>query len=154
MLHVPGAIVRWETPASVLFPLFTPNQPPVSGRRRSELLLWTNDIQSTRPNCLVHAEHEILIFLYFEPSGSDYDTALYLMVETKEDKQMHLIATKEGLGQYEPVVDWEQYFNGVLEAWKQTKKLPEGDCGYWRSWNEQQLAQRSPLVPQDGPPAG
>src|ERR1035437_607481 len=68
MLHVPGAIVRWETPASVLFPLFTPNQPPVSGRRRSELLLWTNDIQSTRPNCLVHAEHEILIFLYFKPA--------------------------------------------------------------------------------------
>src|ERR1039457_1385138 len=66
MLHLPTAIVRWETPASFLFPLFIPNQPPVSGRRRSELPLSITVTHSTRQECLVHTEHEILIFLYFE----------------------------------------------------------------------------------------
>src|ERR1039457_3731294 len=74
MLHLPTAIVRWETPASFLFPLFPPlftplfppNQPPVSGRRRSELPLSITVTHSTRQECLVHTEQEILIFLYFE----------------------------------------------------------------------------------------
>lgn len=94
-------------------------------------------------------------FLLMEPKGHEheYDTALYLMLETEDDKQMHLIATKEGLGQYEPVVDWEQYFGAVLEAWTQTNKLPEGDCGNWRRWNEEKLALRSRTAAQDGPPA-
>src|ERR1035441_7604438 len=72
MLHLPTAIVRWETPASFLFPLFTPlftpNQPPVSGRRRSELPLSITVTHSTRQECLVHTEYEILIFLYFQDS--------------------------------------------------------------------------------------
>jgi len=35
-------------------------------RRRSELVLWTNDTGSTRQQDFVYPEHEILIFLYFK----------------------------------------------------------------------------------------
>jgi hypothetical protein len=70
MLNVPGTIVRSGTPACVLFSLLTPE--PATGFQAADHLgcfFRPNDAGSTRQECLVHTEHEILIFLYFERSA-------------------------------------------------------------------------------------
>lgn len=58
--------MRRETPASVPILLLEPASGFHARRRRSELVLWTNDTGSTRQQDFVYPEHEILIFLYFK----------------------------------------------------------------------------------------
>jgi hypothetical protein len=67
-----GARSGAGTGTTHLLPSPTPKQRQLRSRgtiERSELLPPTDDTHSTGPldppQCLVHAEHEILIFLYF-----------------------------------------------------------------------------------------
>ena len=84
-------------------------------------------------------------FLLLEPNAPDFDRSLYLTVETQENKQMELIATKDAAGQYSVITDWEQYFGSVLEEWMKDKekKLPSGECGYWKRWRKIRGRQRA-----------
>jgi hypothetical protein len=60
------------------------------------LFLSTNDADSTRPKkCLVHAEHEILIFLYFKLTSCFGHSAQLLHAKTL--RQIVMKATPYGL---------------------------------------------------------
>jgi hypothetical protein len=67
--------VRWETPASVLLSLSTPNQPP-GFRPQDDLSCFFRPTIPARPakKRHVHTEHEMLIFLYF----GEHDNLLLL----------------------------------------------------------------------------
>ncbi len=107
-------------------------------------LYGPNDVMVISPAAMPPFQSRF--FLLLEPSGMEFESSLYLMVETVESKYMELIATKEGRGQYDLVVDWEQFFGGILQAWKDDKEkreLPKGTCGYWKRWEAEQLLARS-----------
>jgi len=68
--HLTAAIPRWEVRSLGAAPLPNPQQPRLCERDDLNCFLSTNDTHLLRQKDLVHAEHKILIFLYFETALS------------------------------------------------------------------------------------
>jgi hypothetical protein len=68
MLHLPAAILRMRDDK---LPFSSPSRRTATVSPADDLvwLIATSDTGSTREKCLVYAEHEILIFLYFEAAA-------------------------------------------------------------------------------------
>jgi hypothetical protein len=70
MLHLPTAIVRWgDASFRPLADLYT--EPATGFSPQDDLSCFCQPTKpaGTRQKCLVHAEHEILIFLHFKYAG-------------------------------------------------------------------------------------